>query len=890
MESAINLYNSLIFNLNSQMTITEYFSNQVLSLIAIFYSVLVFVAIFIYIAKSFGNGDYKSNLVKNLGVVLFASLALFVTFYMSGYKYSQTQDGKIEQSYAVVDYTSLTLFFGSRMADYMLYKALFGDKIESNNVYDGNFLLGNKGVKVDEKIDGYVFNQHTSDLLATTKDVLGLTYNVNKLIAKEGILEHYEENVDIDSVKDTVKDLETALAYIDNQDYTFNIIKQLDNDIKDKSITLTLNHKTLTNKFNLVKKESDKKITFLSEYENGDAKLAEVLDLFNNYNNIKDNIKYYLLVIKKEYDDLAHKIKVVKNIRKLVHTQSNNNFNIDKELDNIEKVKTRTLKSKDELDKLQKDIFDNLDIHYNSKLTKDNLIRFNEYLRNVYYRLRIQKEILANNVIHVANKPEITDYKIVFAENAYLKPLDACVEKKINTIENVYNLNYDNALSNCSLPFFKFKKYIADYKKMIKEANEKYSQQYNTENISQINKETGFTRINLEELLNRSIPMDIDYSNYEFHWTDLGLVFFGIKTAMINSTLLNASINANMEENDNLNRVMNGVLKNDSDLIEDFNSKEKLKEIGDNLALLVGINTTFNTFKKLLSFNINKIATVLTSVASGFAAYFVVIYIFMVLSVIIYSVIPAIFWFIAVMNWFFKSTMLIITFPLSIILLLFDSRTQFYRNLYSLLAQALVPMGLVITFFIIAQMSIIVDSSARKMIPFFDSNLVVKSLEQDIRDSAYSATHITEDDLLNSKIALNKQVDKFQETVKKNNPHWYSPLLFWNNIETYAQGAKLGGQNIYYNGQIVLKEMQEITVVKEFQNRSQEEIANAFKLIVTFTIDSLYTVFLIFINIFLFRYLYKVDDYINETLGVSIRNDGLNTNELLTRYGMQKLS
>ena len=105
--------------------------------------------------------------------------------------------------------------------------------------------------------------------------------------------------------------------------------------------------------------------------------------------------------------------------------------------------------------------------------------------------------------------------------------------------------------------------------------------------------------------------------------------------------------------------------------------------------------------------------------------YVIVLLLVVMLLKLIIILLPAGFWMIAVLNWFFKSAMMVVKLPINVFLMFFKSRRQvFFQALWKLLAQMLTPVSLVATFFVVVVFTVEIDFLLSYFIPFLNDNVL----------------------------------------------------------------------------------------------------------------------------------------------------------------------
>jgi len=191
---------------------------------------------------------------------------------------------------------------------------------------------------------------------------------------------------------------------------------------------------------------------------------------------------------------------------------------------------------------------------------------------------------------------------------------------------------------------------------------------------------------------------------------------------------------------------------------------------------------------------------------------------------------PALFWMIAVLNWFFKSALMIVMLPINVFLMFFKSRRQvFFQALWKLLAQMLTPVALVATFFVVIVFAVEVNLLIDVFIPFLNDNVIA---------------YLFSDANIRSFIAQLAQREYSQAKELFHNGHWFLGALQYIKTFFVYHVAKAGAAVSNFFG--ATKGIVSILGIILF----------IIKTLIVFVVDfHLYMLF------------FKADDYIRETIG-----------------------
>jgi len=215
----------------------------------------------------------------------------------------------------------------------------------------------------------------------------------------------------------------------------------------------------------------------------------------------------------------------------------------------------------------------------------------------------------------------------------------------------------------------------------------------------------------------------------------------------------------------------------------------------------------------------------------------------LILSTLIFKliiiVLPAMFWMIAVLNWFFKSAMMLIMLPVNVFLMFFKSRRQvFFQALWKLLAQMLTPVALVATFFVVIVFSIEIDFLLNYFVPFLNDNIIA---------------YIFSDE------GMRRVVEKIVDQQYENTKQTISEGGFWG----YISGAAS-----YVKAWLTKVTLGSLTAHIPFTDKTILSLVSApIVKILSFILLLFKTIIIFVIDLHLYMLFFRADDYIREVLG-----------------------
>jgi len=367
---------------------------------------------------------------------------------------------------------------------------------------------------------------------------------------------------------------------------------------------------------------------------------------------------------------------------------------------------------------------------YNSALTSNgfNSFSLNDLRKDFIVPIFLDTEIKAdtfsdntNNFFHSK-----IDIKII---NSYIKRLSSIMKKQLNNpnaeeavIKNIKQQLQDKKLS------------IQNIKNNIKNINiaiKKYQKNNNmpTITLNQLYKASSLLNVLKtipflsDKFIDKIIDSKVNLSDqYRFYWFDLGKYFTGIKNLISKQVLENATRDQFLL-NENFNKPeTDAIIKclDNPDLPScktmSFNSMDTLDKTTKGLLITGGVIGAGKLMSSLLSSNGLKNAAI--SGLGTLGTVIIAILFLIMLMMLVNSLMPVFFWYLGVINWLLKSSILLVTFSFTTIFLVLDNRRQqVINNIFMILGQALIPLFMVGIYFLIIYMSIVIDIVAFQLVP-----------------------------------------------------------------------------------------------------------------------------------------------------------------------------
>lgn len=757
-------WDNLFFSFNNDViTLPEYIANYGIAISGYFFGLLLLFEILI-ISYKFFNSGFNMQQFKPI-FLNFAVSLLIVTgiMYTQGVKtatYTES-DGETHtiNSRLLVDITSAILGSGSRLADALAYELLFGKMNNSENLFTSNFV----GAKKTDELNGYLFNLSNSALFKLKKDInlqfAAKDKTINELIDLLGKLYLNTNLAEYTNLRNTL----TAAAYqvrnsvfknttvtdntnntytvkyeikipslTDSNTYIFDSSLNYNDDNGDKlnntSSRITLLKKSAkllanqinTNFFNNILKIQVK-------ISNDLNKIKNTTYLFNNTTNTNTLTKFNTTNTinfygNEEYKNFYNTIQeIINDTGTYSDEEQYYKENIDYLLNNdifssyINNIKEEPVPILNELN-LINDVFSNdfeKDKVYNNEILKTYFVNFvNE----------IQRRAINYNYVSTSNKEEIIETAKQYLNN--ITVLNSEMETAYNNAITAIN-NKTSSTKKLTLNDLFIRSNVLNNFRIFSI----FSDDINIKNNNVFN----------DYIENMSLE-----DTYEFHWFDLGKYYLGLKTIIgeeyfkslfysniINNNfstqeLLNLSNCLNIDEETNSNNCMVkafSIRENSENLINNFVTAT----VGTATAVGFGsIVYGLYSFKGVKGEKgTSKIMTLFKSAASGeykiLSGAIKFLFLVLILNMFLYTIIPMIFWYIGVINWLFKSSIMLVSFCLSFVfLILQNKRGQIINNIFLLIGQSMIPLFLVGMFFLIINMSNILDITIFNAVPLSD--------------------------------------------------------------------------------------------------------------------------------------------------------------------------
>jgi hypothetical protein len=753
------VFDNMVHGTDTMISTSVLISNYLIDIVSYIFPLIAMVMILIAV--------YKVTKEQNQGKeqLISVSISIIVMYMIFNFQGIREYEGK--STYLVTDLVSDFFKVSEDFADALLYKLLFNNEDyeynedSSKNTYptlDTNintFWSEKKNVTEVKNIQNKTLKSHSNDYLEIYKNLYNIMREV-KSHKLESITDNYYKETSICKLPD---DRMTATTYLElnKNKYSNNVKRYFENTFYNKS------EKEIPSKciFNAKKY---KKCTYQSyksrlkdEYLNLMALNVTIgveIEVFNNK--------------KKSNLNLSDRIN---NIKEIFNTIENYGVtgcvNPKKNIDNL------LLKLKDQgkdskyIDKIKKINYNRI-ATLNKNIKKINYKFYNLKKEGKYKNLKsvaegVPVDLNKSNIIITSlpplvqllesGKDQLTFYNYQIAN--YLNTLDGdCISDKnnrncksdkptiaINNTTRLLQFYFIQLLEKDQLVKYEnsnFKRKIEEIinqetlKMRLLESNEAKSKKSKSEKNT-LNNITETFEEEYGEMFkgNKDQPV-------EMHWTDLGRYYTVLKIA--NSTEIKdfsreiekkynskteKSIKALLDDQIQLMQFPRTYRKNNHDA-EDYISKEnKIQEylrygVEATVIAKAGFSglTNKGKGKKFTrgSFKVSAKDMIKDSLKGSF-----LLMIIPIILIVLNFVLPSLLWFIAVISWYLKTSIMIALLPINFFLLMFQAKKQIVYNLgFNLLGQALIPLAMVVIFFVIMEFSIIIEMNLNMMLPFFD--------------------------------------------------------------------------------------------------------------------------------------------------------------------------
>lgn len=735
-------FNQLFFSFDPNiMTLPEYMANYLVAISAYFFTLLIlFQTILVsyqYLTSGFNMQQMRPVFFN---FVISLSIATILVFLPGVKKVQVTEDGttKIVKSRLIVDLTASLFAAGSRIADMFSYEVLFGNITgDKKNLFTKEGLMYAPGK--DQKLNGFIsklveqniMNIQNKYLVSTEKvppSTLQIFNNLKNQLSKSqlnkylDLINKIEYNIDL--LKNMRINIETDLK-IGNTMFTnySTKIKSTDTPIT-KSIAST---DDLNEKKGEFYKVVNTKIAFFYQK-----------NIFNNLTKLKN-------LIKTNFESLKNTPNILNSRNFQPYDAIINTYN---ELENYKRSDVYVF-------------IDNLEHHPNMipndkqeeifKILQQQAVSPSGYNGYSIDKIRIktivpilakalnQSEELVPNYNKYFNKAEevklINTYpreinKLILTKQVSITPLDTIINRGITAIKGRKNnsIAIRSKIDKINTLIAKNKKNKTwDYSLTLNELYKKSS-------FLQAFKTLPFVSDSMiDDIIKTKVNLSKDY---KFYWFDLGKYFTGLKLLVSDQVLQNVYMNQ-LVIDENLNSQdldeMISCIDNPSEACKTkkFDTNEELKnslgtvsKYGAIAALGVGIFTgvlsKYAGSDKFLSkigakgSSIDGIKSFLGTLIKIMIAMFAFFFIITFANIIM----PVLFWYLGVINWLLKSSILLVTMSFTMVFLILDNRRQqVINNIFVVLGQAMIPLFMVGIFFLIVYMSLMIDIMAFKFVP-----------------------------------------------------------------------------------------------------------------------------------------------------------------------------
>lgn len=713
-------WNNFFFSLdNSIITLPEYVATYLLSISLYFFTLLVLFQ-FILIAYRYLTTGFNMQQIRPL-LFNFAITSLIVVLivFTPGVKKSAYKEGgetKEIQTKLVVDMTSALLASGSRIADFFAYELLFGC-IQCGNKQSIFTGAATYGPGRDQPLNGYLMNMITGNIFSIE----------NKLKAK---LEKVEPDME--------KTLHTIGVILSKEN--LNTYKDMVDTIK-KNIEIYNNSKIIHSLENKNNSTSN-----YSTFTLGDVTIQEMVTnddskkIFNTKVNNEIN-KFVKERIFNKTEQLKEKLKMdINDVTKLSLNSSGVNplMGIEEKLDetmlaykNTDFYNKLNIKLSDE----QLNEFIKNDIP-KSKLTENEGIFSN--FDSKYIQLPLEK--LAGNVKSITNQKNLYKHKM------YPDLLNTFFDTiaQINSNDPQWPTEYDKSqiLKKAEEALLSNQKDFEETKAAINKFNENIEnfknnpQNFKGITLNQLFKESSVINdlivlpfIGQETIRDMLVEINLE-EDYKFHWYDLGRFYAGVKKVIGKNVLQGSYMNTIvMDPNFNnesgnilincLNQT-NSTTKNNGCATQTFDNRAANASVSNNVLGFGFLGAIGSGGLSIKADSGKKMGTLefMKGFAPAIMGVIFALLLLVMMSMLMNSLGPMVFWYIGVINWIFKSSIMLISFCFSIVFLVLDNRRQqVINNIFNLLGQAMIPAFMVGIFFSIVHMSIILDVIIYQAVP-----------------------------------------------------------------------------------------------------------------------------------------------------------------------------
>lgn len=745
-------WDNYFFSLNPTIiTLPEYIATYLITIGAYFFTIIIIFEIIMvsykYISAGFNFQQMRPVILNFISTIIIVMSILFAP----GVK-SMTFNGEQVRTKILVDMVSAFFASGSRIADFFVYELMFGSGYTIKN---GLFDLITEGPTKDSELKGFVFQTAISSL-----------YNIQ---TNEKIAIEKQKQLDVDFRKGLAEfyKQDNLKEYYDLNEEIKSLEKSLENGKIFDQQKLDMGEGKMNEYFRFTTNDKDGNPEVIEEVAynvskdniNSSESVKNAENLFNK--KLKDNIKGKIDEIIENNDKIYTKIE--KDIdRFFLHDDLMNNANYEvlkfknilkdykKKFNDIELIKAITLEDNEDNNKLFKNIY------VDSKM-QNSENNFNEAIKNNFKELLfdINKQIQELNNKNIIKEPSYETNLNRFSgdisnsldgkmpENEKIAEAFAERSKKLKEEENSINEQLKTLVNNS--------------KTMISGKTLSLNDLYHKSNF--LNNLVIFETIIIgdeKQVVNQLVENINLADDYQFHWYDLGNYFTGIKFLMSNNLINQMALNDiiintkdgnyqesieecynNGDRNPNCSPQSFNYTQASTDIINAtmlYLSASAIYEQGKNLSTIYKNNKTDaakadkNNFKnskglkKAISLK-DSMGTFLNGTSSQATKSLVfgiikVCFILFFILVMGYSIIPILFWYVGLVNWFFKSSVMLVTFCFTFVFLVMDNkRQQIINNVFLLIGQAIIPMFLVGFFFLVVHMSVILDITIYNAIP-----------------------------------------------------------------------------------------------------------------------------------------------------------------------------
>lgn len=735
------MWENYFFTLNNNIiTIPEYIATYMIAVGGYFFTIIIMFELIMtaykYVAAGFNFQQIRPvilNMISTIGIVI-------ALLYTPGLKTANSSDGEIKTK-LLVDIVSAFLASGSRIADVFSYELLFGNGYFGKHVGLKIFEPTLEGPKKDTPLNGFILNTFSSSL-----------YNSSSTVKQN--LTKFNENVDkfLENAK-ILTDPSLLTAYKENYEGINKSIKDFENAYYTNTNVNSDDTENYSNNFRMKDGEIEITVPFTNN-----ATPEEVVKITNSLNEkvqtvLSEEIKDTLIEPTYQFYEM---------LEKDLETAFDNDHTLKNKTVELDRFKSILRQQKDKFNSIPLissvngggDSPENFKTLFQDSFTIANGTEGNAKVNQKYIgaamavnqmeTLKLLESAIASVKKNNGLKKVADDFLVAnFSKrisDSYINKKDG-LKKLYEDVETLskYRKDIEGRTSEITAAMESAK--TTQSSTTAKTLNELYQKSNFLNNL------TIFTFI-FDDFEVESMVKDMNLADdYEFHWYDLGKYYLGIKTLMSENFLKQMAgnnVTVALENDVDMKAFIDCTTsqtpcKNNST----FDVKQTMTNLSNTLSkgatgafivggvAIAGASLTDGGRTKMKNvtkgfFNIKNLTGIFLKNDSVFISKILfpllkTIFLFFLVVVFLYSVIPLVFWYVALINWFFKSSILLVSFCFTFVFLALDNKkNQIINNIFVLIGQAITPIFLVGFFFLVVNMSNILDSTIYNAIPLGD--------------------------------------------------------------------------------------------------------------------------------------------------------------------------